>query len=167
MRMMNELEAADKPHNDDDLHIQSAQELCDHAARFRRGYWIFIGPGTESTWKYDKRQTDTSNGNGDRKAAQILHTHEESGHPVVHGTHRLRVGHPQSKRENRQHPFYSSAEAVSMICKLIGSANRFWHLPRHHKVHGRPAREDLPRSKSKQLYAGTMNASQTSELSSS
>ena len=40
MVVMNELEATDKPHKNDDLRMQQAKEGFYYAARFWPGYWI-------------------------------------------------------------------------------------------------------------------------------
>ena len=84
---MKELEITDKPHHDDDLRIQHAQGVCDHAARFRPGYWMFVGPGSGKTWKYDKWEAEKPDGIWDRKALKM-----------VQGT-------LKKKKEKGKHPF--------------------------------------------------------------
>ena len=46
---MNELENKDKSHKNDDLRILGGQEFCEYAARFQRGFWFPVGPGSEKT----------------------------------------------------------------------------------------------------------------------
>ena len=85
MPMMNKWEGTGNPHKNDGLRIQQAQEVRDHEARFRPGYWMFVGAGSENTWTYDNWETDRPNGNWDRQTSQILRKCEEPGHPVVLG----------------------------------------------------------------------------------
>ena len=72
MAMMNELEVTDKPHKNDDLRFQQAQEVRDYVARFRPGYLIFVGPGSEKTWSYDKWDAENPNGSWDRKTPNMV-----------------------------------------------------------------------------------------------
>ena len=101
-------------HKKDDLHTQSAHELSDCTARFRPGYWTFVSPGSESTWKYDKTRTDivTNKFYGAFKFAKSLVTQLFPAQPSSN-----RVSLTQ-KREEGIH-FNASTESVSMIFKLI------------------------------------------------
>ena len=38
----------DKPHKNDDLRIQQAQEVCGYAERFQAGCWISVGPDSSN-----------------------------------------------------------------------------------------------------------------------
>ena len=47
----------------------------EHAGRSRPGCWIFVGPDSEKTWKFDTRENpDTAEETWDREALQIMKT---------------------------------------------------------------------------------------------
>ena len=132
-----------------DWRIQHAQEVYDNAARFRPSCWIFVGPGSESTWKYDRMQTNRPNGRWDQKTLQILHTNQESGHPVIPVT------------------TFSSRVRSNGKRKLVESAKPSVHLRRDHEVHGKLATSSPHHSERKQLSICETDTSRTSKLSRS
>ena len=58
---------------------------CDHTARFRPRYWIFVGPGTEKTRHRQVRSRQSERQLGGKSVA-VLQTYKESRHSVVLGT---------------------------------------------------------------------------------
>ena len=84
MAMMSELEVTNKPHNNVELCIQHAHGLCDHVARFRLGYWIFVFSESEKTWKCDKLGTVKPERQlGQESFTRSSNNTGESVHPVV------------------------------------------------------------------------------------
>ena len=63
-----ELEVKNRLHENDDLYTKSAHEQIDYAARFRSGYWIFVGLGLKNTRLHDRRP----NGDWNPNASRIL-----------------------------------------------------------------------------------------------
>ena len=72
MGTMSEWRITDKPHKNDHVRIQKAQEIRDDTARFWPGYWIFVGPGSENTWSYDKWEAENPSSNLDRTYSHIV-----------------------------------------------------------------------------------------------
>ena len=55
MIMITEMEVTHRLHKNNDLYLQNAEELGDYAARFRPGYWIFVGPSSKNIWKNGRK----------------------------------------------------------------------------------------------------------------
>ena len=54
MSMMNELKVSPKVHCRDEVDFRNATVIRECAGRFRFGCWIFVGPGADTTWQFDK-----------------------------------------------------------------------------------------------------------------
>ena len=99
--MMHLLSATDKAHRIDKPNLQNAALVVDYAGRFRTGYWVFVGPGSDHTWKFEKYELENPKGNWDRKAPHILEVYSGSGHLVIPATTILEHGSlktPKGKR---------------------------------------------------------------------
>ena len=75
MDTKNELAVAEKPHRSDESDIQNEAIIRDYARRFRAGYWVVFGPGSESTCKVDRYDTESPKGHCDKKTLQIVDKH--------------------------------------------------------------------------------------------
>ena len=105
MAMVNVLEATDKPHRNDDVRMQQAQEIGDYAALCLPGYWIFVGPGSEKDpelRQVGSRHSRTATGTGTR--GSFFKTEKESGHPVVLGTTIFEHGKTRREMGKRTDP---------------------------------------------------------------
>ena len=68
MDMITELEVSPTVHCSDQANFRNATVVRDCAGRFRPGYWIFVGAGSEKTWQFHKwDKPDNIDGNWDRK----------------------------------------------------------------------------------------------------
>ena len=123
----------DKSHKNDDLHVQSVQDVHDYAARFPPGFWICDGTSAETTWKYDTWQTEKTNVNWDRTALQILQTCKESGHAVISLNCLTAVKDQTTVTQTRAvspSKYFRGGEEISkMVCRLEQSANHADDLP--------------------------------------
>ena len=117
--MMKEFEVNDNVHKDDDLHSESSQELGDCATRFRPVYWIFVGPGSESTGEHDRK----TNGFWDQRLLRILLHISTILSPSFSQRHHPQAGHPHTKSRQDSIRLNASTESTSILCKLIESAN--------------------------------------------
>ena len=54
MDMMNEMAVSPSTQPSDEVNFLNATVVCGHAGRFRPGSWIFVRPGSEKTWQFDK-----------------------------------------------------------------------------------------------------------------
>ena len=86
MGMMNEMEVSPKVHCSDEVNPRSAAILRDYAGRFRPRYRIFVRPGSEKSWHFDRwDKLGNPEGNWDLQASHITDIHTESGHPSIPG----------------------------------------------------------------------------------
>ena len=117
----------DKLHRNE-ANLQNDQRLYDFAARLRPGYWVFVGPGSESIWEYDKWLTEDPKEHCDRKALQILQIYKACGHLDDPGTTIFEQGTLRSTLSKANIHVNKSEQSVSMICKLVESVNRLCML---------------------------------------
>ena len=55
--MMNELDVSPKENHRGEVKHWIATVIRDYAGRLGLGPWIFVGPGSENTWHFDKGDT--------------------------------------------------------------------------------------------------------------
>ena len=131
----------DKPHKNDDLRIQHAQEVrvtTQHASGPATGF----SSAQDQKQQKNTRKTDKPKGNWNRKSSQILQTYKESRHTVVLGT-LFEQGNPSYRgREkkascstceprDRQHEVQADRVSEPLVSPT-----------RHHEVHGWLAGKD-------------------------
>ena len=93
MDTMNELAVTDKTHRSDEPNLPERRDHRDYAGHFWPGHWVFVGPGLESTQKFD------TEGNWDRRALQILEACSGLGHPVTQVTTIFEQGCIEAKED--------------------------------------------------------------------
>ena len=81
-----------------------------------QGYWVFVGSSSESTLQFDEYEMENPEGNWDRK------------HPVIPATPIIQQDNLKNKSGKTNIHFKASEESVSMIGKLIESANHLCML---------------------------------------
>ena len=62
----------DKLHRNDEASLQNSQTPREVAAHFRPGYWVVVGPGSESKWAYDKWLTENQKKESNRLGLRRL-----------------------------------------------------------------------------------------------
>ena len=83
MRLMNEIpSSSQKPKEGCELFLQDADRNAPNCNRFNPVHFIYIGPGSEETWNFE-RYADNSLGERDQLAYGVTGMHRTHNHSVI------------------------------------------------------------------------------------
>ena len=123
MGMMNESPVSSKePKEVEALFLQGAETNAAYFGKFRPRYFVYIGPGSEKTWNFEK-YPDNPKGKWDELAKQVTDVHLVQKHPILKGCINFQKGELKKGGENTH--FSARGPSIKMIMDLISSANDF------------------------------------------
>ena len=99
----------------------NSKRVEEHARRFPRGRWSFLGPGSE------KNRYGTYDGEPawNRTAEKMLQNFKDSGHPIFRCTSALERGQLRSKGGGRTTiHFTASDDNVQLLLRMVISVNQ-------------------------------------------
>ena len=93
---------------------QIAEDTRDYVRRFRPGHFLWIGPGSEQVWRYDRRNPPII---WQPRADAFMKIIEEAGHPIFTGA--VPLGKGQLLDEGRNEHFAAGWHNEKMLVRLI------------------------------------------------
>ena len=95
-----------------------AGETRDYIRRFRIGHFVWMGPGTEQVWQYDRRNPPIV---WQPRADAFMKIIEDAGHPIFTGA--VPLGKGQLREEGRDEHFVASWYNEKMLVRFIYDSN--------------------------------------------
>ena len=101
----------------------STQTVADHARKFFRGRWSFLGLGSDEKWF--GTHTDKPDGSWDRMAEEMIPNFSRSGHPIYRASSAFERGDLRSKGWGKKSiHFNGSNETIELLLSTVISANQ-------------------------------------------
>ena len=93
------------------------------AGKFPRGYWSFLGPGSEEKWY--GTYTDRTDGSWNQSAENMMANFSGSGHPIFRASSAFERGKLRSKGGGKKSiHFDGSHENIELLLRTVISANQ-------------------------------------------
>ena len=104
------------------LFLQDATRNAVYFEKNKHGYFMYIGPGSEKTWNFEK-YFDDPEGNWDELAKQVTNLYLVQKHPILDRCRHFQKGDLKKGVANTH--FNADDPSETMFMDLISSANDF------------------------------------------
>ena len=99
-----------------------SQTVANHARKFPRGHWSFLGLGSEE--KQYGTYTDKPDGSWDRMAGEMMTNFSGSGHPIFRASSAFGRGDLRSKEGGKKSIHFKNHENIELPLRTVISANQ-------------------------------------------